>query len=253
MLSKNKIKLVLSLHQKKYRQKYNKIIVEGSKLCAEIMDKKLADVLEIFATETFLEEYPELSVDDSRLTLVKREDLKKITVLKTPSEVLMVCVYPQSVEPVSSNNIQQSLYLDGIRDPGNMGTILRTADWFGIQTVFLSQDCVEVFSPKVIQASMGSAFRVKCIQVTADQLEKLSQDFAFVGTDMDGLSVYQFQFPKRVIIVLGNEGQGMSENIKSRISGKISIPGADKLGAESLNVSISAGIILSELQRKRME
>jgi len=250
MLSKNKIKFVQSLHLKKYRQKYNKIIVEGSKLCAEIIEHQLADILEVYATSDFIKDYPKLQSNITIVEVVTRTDLKKVSALNSPSSVLMVCERPEISTSEVTDQISQSLFLDGIRDPGNMGTIIRTADWFGMKTLLLSDDCVEVFSPKVIQASMGSVFRVNCKQITMDELNSFKNDFLLIGASMEGVDIYAYSFPERSIVVFGNEGQGMRPEIIAMLDQTISIPGSHRLGAESLNVGISTGIVLSELARR---
>ena len=250
MLSKNKIKFVQSLHLKKYRQKYNKIIVEGSKLCAEIIEHQLADVLEVYATSEFIKDYPKLQSYHTDVEVVTRAELKKVSALNSPSSVLIVCQRPETRKTASVDLMSHSLYLDGIRDPGNMGTIIRTADWFGMKTLLLSVDCVEVFSPKVIQASMGSVFRVDCKPITIDELNSFKNHFQLIGASMEGFDIYAYSFAERSIVVLGNEGQGMRSEIMEMIDQTISIPGGRKLGAESLNVGISAGIVMSEMARR---
>lgn len=250
MLSKNKIKFVQSLHLKKYRQKYNKIIVEGSKLCAEIIEHQLADIIEVYATSEFISAHAMLKSVPGQIEDVTLAELKKISVLTSPPNVLMVCERPRISSTIPIDQISHTFFLDRIRDPGNMGTIIRTADWFGVKTLFLSKDCVEIFSPKVIQSSMGSVFRVNCKLLALDELNILKNDFQVIGASMEGADIYSWTLPPRSIFVLGNEGQGIRSEIITMIDETISIPGRRRLGAESLNVAISAGIVLSEIARR---
>ncbi len=248
MLSRNKIKYAQSLLRKKYRQKYNKIIVEGSKLCAEILTLGNVEIDEIFATRAFLDAHIIPRKHAGKLIEVDSREMGKISALSTPAPVLVICTPPDLSTQFHKDELQHTLYLDGIRDPGNIGTIIRTADWFGIDTLLLSEDCVEVFSPKVVQASMGSVFRVYCHQLEKNAFPEFAEGFTVLGADMDGDDLFQHSFPARSIVVLGNEGQGLSPEIVSVLNGKVSIPGSLRLGAESLNVAVTAGMIMARLQ-----
>ena len=180
MLSKNKIKYLNTLLAKKTRQKYKNFIAEGDKICTEILNSTTVVPLEIYATGAWMEK------NETRLLTLKgicceitESELKKISQLTTPNQVLIVASQPAfHLEP---NEIDEELvlYLDGIQDPGNMGTILRNADWFGIRYVFCSDNCVDIFNPKVIQASMGAFLRVKTKEI--DLKELISKNIPVYG------------------------------------------------------------------------
>lgn len=241
MLSKAKIKYIRSLHRKKYRQRYNKFIAEGAKIVGEILNHPKMEVEMIVATPEWINS---LSSSDKNVLLIEvsQKELANISTLSTPNEVLLVAS-PLSLG-VNNREIRQevSLFLDGIQDPGNLGTILRIADWFGIHHVFLGARTVDMYNPKVVQASMGAFLRVNCIEISGDQLFEQFPDTKIIGADMQGKNVFQLeQEEKKGIIVIGNEGNGISDMMRKRIKHWISIPSQG--GAESLNAAVATGII----------
>ena len=156
-LSKNKLKLIQSLKLVKYRQKYNKILVEGLKICLDILKLYSDQIEEIFIEENWAEEHLD-SLGDTQFESISRKEMSVISQLKNPSPILIICKLKAPSLPDIENIGKGALYFDGIRDPGNMGTIIRTADWFGVGEIWCSEDCVDLYNQKVIQASMGSIF-----------------------------------------------------------------------------------------------
>ena len=242
MLTAHKIKILQSLDQKKFRQKYNLFLVEGNKTVKEIPSSEYK-IKEIFSVNP-----GSLSVETSLITEISPSELKKISFLQHPKDSVAVCELKE--ERILENDGVQ-LILDGIQDPGNLGTIIRLADWFGISQIICSEDTVDFYNPKVIQASMGSFLRVNLIYQNLESY--LSNcDSAIIGTDMDGESFYDYNFPKKFNLVLGNEGNGIRPEIEKLLTDKITIPRFGKSQAtESLNVSMATGIILGQIFNKK--
>lgn len=234
VLSKSKIKLIRSLKMKKNREKEGLFIVEGNKIVSEFIEF-YPNQIEFVAgsLETALFE---------RQFLLNESELKELSSFKTPSNLLAVVRKPK----FESKNNGIRIALDGIQDPGNMGTIIRTADWFGVTEIVCSKETVDCFNPKVIQASMGSIFRVNVQYTDLIEYLKNKSESIFVAT-MDGENYRTVNFPENAIIVLGNEGNGISENILNLELNQITIPRIGK--AESLNVAMASGIILAELTK----
>ena len=238
MLTAHKIKILQSLDQKKFRQKYNLFLVEGNKTIKEIPSSGYR-IKEIFSVNS-----DSLSVESSLITKISPSELKKISFLQHPKDSVAVCELKE--ERIVENNLAQ-LVLDGIQDPGNLGTIIRLADWFGIPQIICSEDTVDLYNPKVIQASMGSFLRVNLVYQNLENFLQES-DAAIIGTDMDGVSFYDYPFPTQFNLVLGNEGNGIRPEIEKLLTDKITIPRFGKSQAtESLNVSMAAGIILGQI------
>ena len=242
MLTAHKIKILQSLDQKKFRQKYNLFLVEGNKTIKEIPSSGYR-IKEIFSVNS-----DSLSVESSLITKISPSELKKISFLQHPKDSVAVCELKE--ERIVGNNLAQ-LVLDGIQDPGNLGTIIRLADWFGIPQIICSEDTVDLYNPKVIQASMGSFLRVNLVYQNLENFLHES-DAAIIGTDMDGVSFYDYPFPTQFNLVLGNEGNGIRPEIEKLLTDKITIPRFGKSQAtESLNVSMAAGIILGQIFSKK--
>jgi TrmH family RNA methyltransferase len=241
MVSKNQIKLISSLHQKKFRQANQLFIAEGKKVIQELLDASF-ELNHIYATMALFEE-----VSPEKFSLVSDDDLKKMSALTVPNNALAVFKIPV-------NNVFEAqgliVALDCIRDPGNLGTIVRICDWFGIRQIICSPDTVDLYNPKVVQATMGSIARVNCIY--SDLLPVLEKtNLPVFGTFMDGENIYKMELPQEGIIVMGNEANGISEAIEKCVNSKIAIP---RFGAiqqtESLNVATATALILSEFRRK---
>lgn len=236
MLTNNESKLINSLVKKKFRQKYNKFIVEGVKIIDELI-KSPYNIDKIYTTSPLLDT---LTIDQ---IIITETELKKISQLVQPNTALALCEIPEEKEPNLNGLV---LALDDIRDPGNLGTIIRLADWFGVEQILCSKETVDVYNPKVIQATMGSFTRV---QINYVELKDVFSKYngPVLGTFMDGKKIYQTSFPQNSILLMGNEANGISEELISYITNKITIPRFGKLQqTESLNVAMATGIILSE-------
>ncbi len=234
-LSKNKIKWIRSLRLKKNRDKEQLFVVEGEKMVQEVLSNWAASV-ECFCTTE------ELSNAGFESFHVDERTLKEISALTTPNKYLAVVRKPEFTE--SSHTF--ILAIDGIQDPGNMGTILRTADWFKVDKIICSMETVDIFNPKVVQSSMGSIFRIP-VEYCDLRTYLAETDLPVYGALLEGENVYSMNLERKGILVMGNEGKGISEEIKSRVQQPVHIP---RLGeAESLNVSIATGILLSEFSR----
>ena len=240
MVSKNQIKRITSLQQKKYRKQEQLFFVEGVKGVQELLASNF-ELVELFTTNSEL-----FSVDKSKVCAITEVELQKISALTTPNVCLALFKIPSAVSFEETGLI---VALDDVRDPGNLGTIIRLCDWFGIKTLYCSEESVDVYNPKVVQATMGSISRVN---VVYDNLEKLLSEtkLPVFGTFMDGKNIYKEQLPSEGIIVLGNEANGISKPIENLISQRIAIPRFGDLQAtESLNVATATAIILSEFKR----
>ena len=242
MLTAHKIKILQSLDQRKFRQKYNLFLVEGNKTIKEIPDSDYK-IREIYSLNPEL-----LPIQNLPSTQISPAELRKISFLQNPKDSVAVCEFK---EQKILENTSVQLILDGIQDPGNLGTIIRLADWFGISQIICSEDTADFYNPKVIQASMGSFVRVNVVYENLENYLKNSTVPAF-GTDMIGESIYQIDFPKKFNLIFGNEGNGIRQNVRNLISNKITIPRfGNSQATESLNVSMAAGIILGQIFSKK--
>ena len=237
MVSKNQIKRITSLQQKKFRKQEQLFFVEGIKGIQELLDSNF-ELAELYTTN------PELfAVDSSKVYTVSPAELQKISALTTPNTCLALFKIPE-VKAFEEKGL--ILAVDDVRDPGNLGTIIRLCDWFGIKTLYCSEESVDVYNPKVIQASMGAFLR---IQVDYTDLKSYFQEtrLPVFGALLEGENIYKTVVQPAGILLMGNEGNGISEELKQFITHPISIP--RRGGAESLNVSIATGILLSEFFR----
>lgn len=242
MLTAHTIKTIQSLDKKKYRQKYNLFLVEGNKIIKELPDSD-------YEIENLYSVNPEnLSFKTEEIEKILPNELKKISFLQHPKDSVAVCKIPEN-KILKDVSIQ--LILDGIQDPGNLGTIIRLADWFGIEQIICSNDTVDVYNPKVIQATMGSFLRVNVCYTDLEEYLSTYQ-YPTLGTDMNGENIYKIEFPEKFSLIFGNEGNGLRASTENLISKMITIPRFGKnQSTESLNVSMSAGIILGEIFSKK--
>ena len=226
------------MDKKKFRQKYNLFLVEGNKTITELF-KSNFKIKEIFSTDP-----QKLDRENIPITHISENELKKISFLQNPKDSVAVC-HLNAEEKVPDAKLQ--LILDGIQDPGNMGTIIRLADWFGIEQIICSKDTVDFYNPKVIMATMGSFTRVNIVY--EDLTEYLANtENVNIGTDMNGENIYSFEKPEKMNLILGNEGNGMRAETEKLLEKSIMIPRFGKSqSTESLNVSMAAGIILGQL------
>lgn len=247
MISKNKIKYIRSLELKKNRNKEGKFVAEGFKVVDDLLALQPADL--IVATAEWLK--GKYLAAQTEVIEVTEEELKKVSFLQHPQQVL--AVFKQAQDGDFSINTQElSLALDGVQDPGNLGTIIRIADWFGITHIYCSQDTADVYNPKVVQATMGSIARVKVEYGNLLGLvESLPADVPVYGTLLDGDNIYQQQLENRGLIVMGNEGKGISPALAKKVNRRLLIPNfpEGRATADSLNVAIATAITCSEFRR----
>ncbi|PJJ10579.1 TrmH family RNA methyltransferase [Flavobacterium sp. 1] len=241
MLSKNQIKLISSLQQKKYRFANQLFFAEGVKVIQELV-KSNFELEHLYTTK---EDFK--AIAPNKITLITENELNKISALSTPNTCLAVFKIPMESKIIESGLV---LALDSIRDPGNMGTILRLCDWFGIKQLVCSKETVDIYNPKVVQATMGSITRVNVNYVDlVPFLEKTK--LPVFGTFMDSDNIYKTALPQEGIIVMGNEANGISESIEKLVTKRITIPRFGELQiTESLNVATATAIILSEFRRQ---
>lgn len=247
MISKNKIKYIRSLELKKNRNKEGKFVAEGFKVVDDLLALQPADL--IVATQEWL--HGKHFADQTEVIEVTEEELKKVSFLQHPQQVLAVFRQATSGD-YSINTSELSLALDGVQDPGNLGTIIRIADWFGITHIYCSQDTADVYNPKVVQATMGSIARVKVEYGNLLALvESLPADVPVYGTLLDGDNIYQQQLENRGLIVMGNEGKGISPALAKKVNRRLLIPNfpEGRATADSLNVAIATAITCSEFRR----
>lgn len=240
MLSKNQIKLISSLKHKKFRQENQLFVVEGIKTIREFLNSTY-QLEHLFTTKTF-------NIDAKKETIISESDLKKISFLKSPNQAVAVFKIPANAEV---NMCGLIVVLDSVRDPGNLGTIIRLCDWFGIADLVCSESTVDCYNPKVVQATMGSLARVNISYLNLELFINDSNLTTF-GAFMDGDNIYDQNLPEQGILILGNEANGISESLEKKVVNRISIPRFGKLQkTESLNVANAAAIILSEFKRNR--
>lgn len=236
MIGKNEIKHIKSLSQKKFRDELGLFAVEGEKLVQEALAS-------------------DFEVDNVyRIEDIGEQAMSRITMLSSPSPVLAV-VRKKLFDSSSVEAEGLILALDSVRDPGNLGTIIRIADWFGIRTILASRDTVDVYNPKVVQATMGAIFRVKLIYCDLpDTLEILSKSMPVYGTFLEGENIYTETLDKNAVIVMGSESNGISDKVASIVSRKIHIPSftQGEATSESLNVAVASAITCSEFRRRQV-
>lgn len=251
MISKNKIKYIKSLELKKNRNKEGKFVAEGHKVVDDLLVLQPASL--IVATEEWLKDK---SIDPrTEVVTVSEEELRKVSFLQHPQQVLAVFDQRDNRDFASANIDFNclNLALDGVQDPGNLGTIIRIADWFGIENIYSSPETADVYNPKVVQATMGSIARVKVLYGDLMALfASLPADVPVYGTLLDGEDIYAQQLDNRGFIVMGNEGKGISPELTQRVNRRLLIPNfpPERPTADSLNVAIATAITCSEFRRQ---
>lgn len=239
-ISKNQLKTITSLSQKKYRQKHQLFIAEGIKVVNELLHS-VFELETLFAVDDF-----ETSIDEAKITRVSESELQKISNLKSPNKVLGLFKIPAEKQLKHKG---LCLALDAINDPGNLGTIIRLCDWFGITELICSKDTVDCYNQKVVQASMGSLTRISIHYLDLKAYLIATNRATFIA-DMNGENVYNANLPQEAILIMGNEANGVSEEIENVVKNKISIPRfGDIQETESLNVATATAILLSEFKR----
>ncbi|MBR1449087.1 MAG: RNA methyltransferase [Prevotella sp.] len=236
MISKNQIKYVHQLELKKFRKRDGVFVAEGPKVVGDLLRAGF-EAVQLYATGEWPDEGREAQE-------VSDEELRKISFLQHPQQVL--AVFRMKEKPVADSDLV--LALDGVQDPGNLGTIIRIADWFGITTIYCSEDTADAWNPKVVQATMGSIARVNIIYTDLEEMIRRAQVPVY-GTLLDGENIYAQPLSSKGIIVMGNEGNGISAPIRSLITNRLLIPQFHE-GPESLNVAIATAITCSEFRRR---
>lgn len=249
MVTKNHTKYIRQLEQKKYRRREGLFVAEGTKVVGDLLQHYQPKSL--FATAEYIQAHPNLSEADYEIVEVTNDELQRLSFQQHPQQVLALFPLP-STDRDAIRTDGLSLALDGVQDPGNLGTIIRIADWFGIQNIYCSEDTADAWNPKVVQATMGSIARVNITYINLpEMLDALPDSFPVYGTLLDGEDIYQQPLSKNGLIVMGNEGNGISEAVRSRITRRLLIPSFSQGDtAESLNVAIATAITCSEFRRR---
>ncbi len=253
MLSKNNIKLIRSLELKKNRRREGLFVAEGPKVVGDLLSAGFT-ARALFGTS----QYAAPSTVAPILSVITDDELRRISFLQHPQQVLALFEIPDQLSIIHSQlsivNSQLSLALDGVQDPGNVGTIIRIADWFGIDTIYCSPDTADVYAPKVVQATMGSLAHVRVIYTDLPTLLSHA-DCPVYGTLLDGEDIYTQELSSHGIIVMGNEGNGISDAVRSLVTHRLLIPNYHRDGrtAESLNVAIATAITCAEFRRRQIK
>ena len=247
-LSKNRIKYIHSLELKKNRKTEKVFLAEGPKLVGDLLGHFPCRFLA--ATPEWLSQHPKLPVED--VSEVSDEDLSRASLLKTPQQVLAIFEQPQYALDTEAVRQSLCLALDDVQDPGNLGTIIRLADWFGIEHIICSQNTVDVYNPKTIQATMGGIARVKVHYTSLPDFIRSLGDTPVFGTFLDGKNMYEQPLSANGLIVMGNEGNGIGKEVATLINRKLYIPNypAGQETSESLNVAIATAVICAEFRRQ---
>ncbi|MCD4745473.1 MAG: RNA methyltransferase [Bacteroidales bacterium] len=257
MLSSSRIKYINFLKINKYRKKYGQFIAEGPKLVTELINSHFK-IIKIFALNNrLIENFSLIGNKQIEQIEITEKELKKISALKTPNQILAIVEIPQYIFNFNMTSSELVLILDEIKDPGNLGTIIRTADWFGINNIICSNNSVDLYNPKVVQATMGSIARVKVYYYDLEKfLCNIPEQTKIYGTFLRGKNIYKIKLVSNGIIVIGNESKGISKNLSAFIKEKIFIPSFDYendnlITPESLNASIATAIICAEFRRQQ--
>ena len=249
-ISKNKIKFIRSLEQKKVRREERVFLAEGPKLTADLLGHFRCRYLA--ATDDWLASHNTIEADEIDTATI--DEIARASLLKTPQDVIAIFVQREEKTDITVIEKQLCLALDDVQDPGNMGTIIRIADWFGIEHIFCSTNTVDVYSPKVVQATMGALSRVHLHYVSlTDLIGKLNKNVPIYGTLLDGTNIYTQELSTTGLIVMGNEGNGITAEVRQLINRKLYIPnypeGRDT--SESLNVAIATAVTCAEFRRRK--
>lgn len=252
MLSKQQAKIIQSLEKKKFRDEYHLFKAEGEKIVGELLASDLKTET-VIAFPQWIATHPRLLEQVGKVIEADERDMRAVSDFQSLPPVAAIAEIPAWTcdDRIVSGGL--SLVLNGVQDPGNLGTILRLADWFGVPYVFCDADTADAFAPKVVQASMGAVFRVRTVYTDlASLIDRFrTPDFRCYGTFLDGQSVYATALPAKGLIVMGNEGRGIRPELVPHIDSRITIPSfaTGGQGSESLNVAVATGIILSEFRR----
>ncbi len=247
-LSKNRIKYIRSLELKKHRKEEQVFIAEGTKLVLDLME--VFDCVTLLCTPDWIKK--NASTKANEIIEITEDDLNKISQLKTAQQVFAIFKQPHYELDTDVLKRELCIGLDDIQDPGNLGTIIRLADWFGIENIFCSLNTVEVYNPKVIQATMGAIARVKIHYLALEQLLENNKEIPIYGTFLEGDNIYQEKLSDNGLILMGNEGNGISDELQKMVSKKLFIPNypTSRQTSESLNVATATAIVCAEFRRQ---
>ena len=248
-ISKNRMKYIRSLEQKKNRREDGVFVAEGPKLTGDLLGHFHCRY--IAATASWMEVHPDIETDEK--DIATPEELQRASLLKTPQDVIAIFEQRREQTDVQVIKSQLCLALDEVQDPGNLGTIIRIADWFGIEHIFCSQGTADVYNPKVVQATMGALARVHVHYVNLSELIDSLPDIPVYGTFLDGTNIYEQELSQTGIIVMGNEGNGISPEVRKQINRRLYIPNypANRPTSESLNVAVATAITCAEFRRRK--
>ncbi|EJW97687.1 tRNA/rRNA methyltransferase (SpoU) [gut metagenome] len=251
MLSKAKIKYIRSLEMRKFRREYNSFVAEGNKLVSDMLPAFECELL--IAKPSWMATQGDIKAKE--LVVADEDDIRKASFMKNPQDVLAIFKQPDWDISAVDTSKELVIALDGIQDPGNLGTIIRLADWFGIYNIVCSNDTVDAFCPKTVQATMGALSRVKIHYTNLEQFIKQQHErnIPIYGTFLDGEDMYQKDISNNGVIIMGNEGNGIRDHIKEYINDKLYIPNypKGKETSESLNVAIATAIVCAEFRRRQ--
>ncbi len=253
MLSKNKIKLIRSLDLKKNRSAEGLFVAEGSKIVGDLLCSKLHP-FEIFCTAEKAAEL--IDTDNKLISIAEKNELEKISSLKSTPDIIALFKIPEIILDWDEIINDLTLVLESVQDPGNLGTIVRTADWFGIKNIICSEDTVDLYNSKTVQSTMGAIARVKVHYLNLKEFLSVAREknISIYGTFMEGKNIYRTDLSSRCIVIMGNEGKGISKETEDLIDEELSIPRFPNSGngSESLNVAVAASIISAEFRRRLM-
>ncbi len=248
MLSKNKIRYIRSLETKKARQAENSFLAEGNKLVTDTI--RHFDCRMLVATPEWIEQHPNLPAQE--IITASKDEIKKCSLLKNPQDV--IAVYEKPVYNINADSLKEQLILalDTVQDPGNLGTIVRIADWFGISNIVCSAECADIYNPKTVQATMGALSRVQVHYTSLSDFLKSMTPAPIYGTFLEGNDIYKESLSANGVIVMGNEGNGISDEIRKFVNKKLYIPPypANAETSESLNVAIATAVTCAEFRRR---
>lgn len=245
MITKSDVKYIQSLSHKKFREEEGVFIVEGVKMVNELIEEFPSQILHIYAIKDWVEQNPTLSALTCPITVISVNELERISHLATANEVLCLVRMPKE-EKKFTNPTGITLVLDQIQDPGNLGTIIRTCDWFGVKQIICSLDTVDVYNPKTVQSAKGSLLRIPISYTALNDYFSSINDIPVYAAVLGGESIQHVKFKKPAVLIIGNEANGISKNILKHATEKIAIPKMGK--AESLNAAIATAIIISNIQ-----
>ena len=253
VIPKSLIKLIKSLEQKKFRKSSGLFLVEGNKMVLDLLSSEI-EIETIIVTESFLKDNSTLNIAKAELISTDWDQIRKASLLKTPQEALAICKIPEYDINKANPANNWILCLDGIQDPGNLGTIIRVADWFGITDMVCSTDTADQFNPKTVQATMGSIFRTRVHYTQLPEYFSIWKEKSIFigGTFLEGENIYTKSLPSNGVMIMGNEGSGIRNATLPYISDKIVIPSfaKEETHAESLNVGVATAIICSEIRSR---